>query len=270
MSRIGFHKGHGTLNDFILVSDPEGLTPLEPELVRQLADRRGGFGADGVIRAVRAGVMDEWDGDPGLWFMDYHNADGSVAEMCGNGLRVFARYLMQQQLVDVPSFDVVTRDGPKHVDVLPHGIAATIGRARVADDRVTVLVGERRWEAVPVDVGNPHAVAFVEADELEALDLGRQPRWEPESRFPDGVNLEFAVVTAPDRLSMRVHERGVGETQSCGTGVVAVAAAHRAQRPGDDPVEVRVPGGVLRVDFDDDGAVLTGPAVIVGEGQFWY
>ncbi len=270
MGRTRFHKGHGTRNDFILVSDPEGLKPLTPEFVRRIADRRGGIGADGVIRAVRSGAVGDWDGDPNIWFMDYHNADGSVAEMCGNGLRVFARYLLQQQLVDTLEFDVATRAGVKHVEAHNHTISAQIGRAIVADDSVRVDAGGRAWDATPVDVGNPHAVAFVAPEELPALDLHHAPAWEPVERFPEGVNLEFAVVEGPDRLAMRVYERGVGETQSCGTGVVAVAAAYRAQHPGEGPVAVQVPGGDLRVDFRPEGAVLTGPAEIVGDGQFWY
>ena len=270
MARIRFHKGHGTKNDFILVSGPEGLNPLDADIIRAMTHRRAGIGADGLIRAVRAGTVEGWDGDPNLWFMDYYNADGSTAEMCGNGLRVFARFLLQQQLIDSLEFDVATRDGVKHVDVHNHTVSVGIGPARVHDDRVTVRVGDRDWEATPVSVGNPHAVAFVGEEELEALELHRQPTWEPAERFPDGVNLEFVVVTAPDELSMRVHERGVGETQSCGTGVVATAAAYRALHPGDGPVAVRVPGGDLRVDFDDDGATLSGPAEIIGDGQFWY
>lgn len=271
MDRIGFHKGHGTHNDFILLSDPEGLRPLTPEFVQAVADRRSGFGADGVIRAVRAGASgEELDGDGSLWFMDYYNADGSIAEMCGNGLRVFARFLMQEQLIDTDEFDVVTRAGIKHVVAGARDVATTIGPAEVASDRAWVSVGEHGYEAVPVDVGNPHAVSFVTPADLESLDLHDMPTWEPADRFPDGVNLEFVAVKSADELTMRVYERGVGETMSCGTGVVAAAAAHRSLHPGEEAVTVHVPGGTLHVEFGDDGATLTGPAVIVGDGHFWF
>lgn len=264
---INFHKGHGTRNDFVIIEDLEGMRELTPELVRQLADRRSGIGGDGVIRVVRGGAFEEWEGDPDLWFMDYWNADGSIAEMCGNGLRVFACHLLEQQLVDQQEFDVATRAGVKHVRRTSRGIAVHLGAAEVADDVVRVDASGRVYDAHPVDVGNPHAVAFVPFDDLPRMDLHEAPTWTPVERFPDGVNVEFVVVDGPDRLRMRVHERGSGETQSCGTGVVAAAAAHRRVHAGHGAVRVEVPGGVLTVDFDETGAILTGPAVIVASGH---
>lgn len=264
---ISFHKGHGTRNDFILFKDPEGMRQLTPELVRRLADRRGGVGADGVIRVVRAGAVEGWDGDPGLWFMDYWNADGSLAEMCGNGLRVFVEYLLREQLSDQPEFDVATRAGVKHVRATPAGIAVGLGKVRVDDTPVTIHHDGASHPATPVDAGNPHAVAFLDGGVAD-LDLHRAPTWEPAEAFPSGVNVEFVEVLGPDELRMRVFERGVGETESCGTGVVATAAAHRRLHGGQGPVQVHVPGGTLRVDLDGDEATLTGPAVIVAKGQF--
>lgn len=268
MERTRFVKGHGTLNDFILIGDPDGFVQLTPEFVRWVTDRRAGVGADGLIRAVRAGAIAEWDGDPDLWFMDYHNADGSVAEMCGNGLRVFAAYLLHEQLVDSPSFDVATRAGVRHVDVHARGIRIGLGRAFVDSESVTVRLGERTWPGVPVDVGNPHAVVFLSAEELAGLDLHEAPTCEPAERFPNGVNVEFVVVGDTNELTMRVHERGVGETMSCGTGVVAAAAAYRALHAADgEAVQVHVPGGDLEVEFQESGVSLNGPAVLVSEGQ---
>ena len=265
---IHFRKGHGTRNDFVLLKDPGGMREMTPELVRRLADRRSGIGGDGVIRAVRAGLIPEWDDDPDLWFMDYWNADGSVAEMCGNGLRVFAEFLRQEQMVDQMDFDVATRAGRKHVQFVADGVAASLGKATVDTKSVRVIVGEYPLQAVPVSVGNPHAVAFIDGIDLETLDLSHQPTWEPAARFPQGVNLEFVVVEGLDELRMRVYERGVGETLSCGTGVVAAAAAYRAHFGGDGPVHVKVPGGRLRVDFTADDSILTGPAIIVASGDF--
>ncbi|WP_353081868.1 diaminopimelate epimerase [Tessaracoccus lapidicaptus] len=271
MRRFSFHKGHGTRNDFIILDDSYGMHDMHPEFIQAVCDRHAGIGADGVIRVVRAGSIRDWTGDPHLWFMDYYNADGSVAEMCGNGLRVFARHLINEQLVDAGAFDVATRAGVKHVEVARHGLISTdIGRALVLPDDVTVTLEDRSWPAVKVDVGNPHAVVFLtDSDVLEDLDLHRAPRWSPAEAYPQGVNVEFVRVDAPDALTMRVHERGVGETMSCGTGVVAVAAAHRARGGHEGPVTVRVPGGELSVQFTGDEARLTGPAVVIGRGEFW-
>ncbi|GAA4903158.1 diaminopimelate epimerase [Tessaracoccus lubricantis] len=271
MRRFSFHKGHGTRNDFIILDDSYGMHDMHPEFIRAVCDRHSGIGADGVIRVVRASSVRDWDGDGSLWFMDYYNADGSIAEMCGNGLRVFARHLINEQLVDSGEFDVATRAGVRKVEVARHGlITTTMGDATVADEDVTVRLGGRQWPATKVDVGNPHAVVFLEGDdELEALNLQEAPTWEPAEAFPTGVNVEFVRVEAPGRLSMRVFERGVGETQSCGTGVVATAAAYRRRDQADGSIDVTVPGGDLTVDFNGDAARLTGPAVIIGRGEFW-
>ncbi len=271
MRRFSFHKGHGTKNDFIILDDSYGMHDMHPEFIRAVCDRRSGIGADGILRVVRSGSIREWEGDPQLWFMDYYNADGSTAEMCGNGLRVFARHLINEQLVDSGSFDVATRAGVKHVEVAMHALISTdIGRAAVAADEVSVSLDGADWPATKVDVGNPHAVVFLSEDTaLEDLDLHRTPRWTPAEAFPEGVNVEFVRIDAPGALSLRVHERGVGETMSCGTGVVAVAAAYRARSGHEGRVVVQVPGGELSVDFTGDEARLTGPAVIVGRGEFW-
>ena len=269
MHRLRFHKGHGTMNDFIMFTDSEGFTIMDPKFIAALTHRRTGIGADGIIRAVRAGVMQEWDGDPDLWFMDYYNADGTVAELCGNGLRVFGIYLMQQQLVSAPDFDVATRAGLKHISVDYDSIAAEIGTAKIFDDPVTITTRDGTWDAVPVELANPHAVVFVDQDQLPELHLDRAPEWKPEDRFPQGANIEFVSIIDDNHLSMRFHERGSGETMSCGTGVVAAASAHRARNGVEGPVHVQVPGGNLRVDFDGNVATLVGQAVITGDGTFW-
>ena len=270
MRRYSYHKGHGTKNDFIILDDSYGMHEMQPDFIQVLTDRHAGIGADGVIRVVRAGSIRDWSGDPHLWFMDYYNADGSTAEMCGNGLRVFARHLINEQLVDSGEFDVATRAGIKHIEISRFGLISTdIGAATVADGPVTVALGTSRWEASKVDVGNPHAVAFIDEGILDGLDLTTAPTWSPDSAFPEGVNVEFVHIEGQGTLTMRVHERGVGETMSCGTGVVAAAAAYRTRSGFDGAVEVTVPGGTLSVSFDGDEARLTGPAVIVGRGEFW-
>lgn len=177
---------------------------------------------------------------------------------------------MNEQLVDSVDFDVATRAGLKHVRVGGGGLIATqLGKVDVAQDRVSVATNIGECEATAVYVGNPHAVSFISADQLAALDLTSQPSWTPRSRFPEGVNLEFIHVQRPGELRMRVHERGVGETMSCGTGVVAAAAAYRAQSGYEAEIHVQVPGGELWVEFDGDDATLVGPAVVVGRGEIW-
>ena len=266
MHEIDFAKGHGTRNDFVLFTDSDGRIELTDAQVRGLCDRRAGVGGDGILRAVRGRHVPEWDGDPDLWFMDYRNADGSTAAMCGNGLRVFARYLVEQGLAEGPRFRVGTRAGERWVALATDQITAGLDEARVGGPVAVVLDGVRH-PATKVDVGSLHAVTFLPPGQLDALDLTRAPSWEPAEVFPDGVNVEFVEVVAPDRLRMRVHERGIGETLSCGTGSAAAAAVHASSSGWTDEITVDVPGGSLSVRFHGSEAVLTGPAVIVAHGR---
>jgi diaminopimelate epimerase len=258
-----FVKGHGTRNDFIVLPDLDGSRhgDLPADLVVALCDRRSGLGADGVLRVVRSTGGCEW-------FMDYRNADGSVAEMCGNGVRVFARYLAREGLVEASgAFSIDTRDGVKQVTFCDDGdISVDMGPGQIGDP-VKVSVDGRAHDAVAVGVGNPHAVAFVDSLD-EAGDLRAAPEVSIDD-FPDGVNVEFAVVHAPREIEMRVYERGVGETQSCGTGACAVAYAAAAQQAADRPATylVTVPGGAVSVTCDSAGRLhLKGPAVLVADG----
>ena len=268
---IRFVKGHGTENDFVLLPDPERALDLTPELVAALCDRRAGVGGDGVLRAVLAATDPEGApmADRARWFMDYRNADGSVAEMCGNGIRVFARFLVEDGLETSREFGVATRDGVKHVRVTQDGqVTVDMGAARLPGTERTVTVGGREWPAVEVDMGNPHAVAFVD-DLGDAGDLHTAPEVDP--GFHNGVNVEFVVPRGDRHVAMRVHERGVGETRSCGTGACAamVAAARRDGATAPVSYAVDVPGGRLTVTERADGHVeLTGPAVLVARGEF--
>ncbi|WP_316668696.1 diaminopimelate epimerase [uncultured Propionibacterium sp.] len=268
MDTWGFAKGHGTRNDFVLLKDRTGSVALGPEQVRFLCDRHGGIGADGVIRAIKAAHVPEWDGDPDLWFMDYRNADGSLAEMCGNGLRVFGRFLMEEDLVDSKDLVIATRAGLRGVRELPDGrMCAHMGAVRVSPEPTWVSHDGRRFEATAVDVGNPHAVVLLPADaDLASFDLSRAPRFD-EGVFPEGVNVEFVHVDGERDLSVRVYERGSGETLSCGTGVVAAAARARARDGLIGNYAVAVPGGRLEVAFGEDRAELIGLAVIVARGE---
>ena len=268
MRRWRFSKGHGTQNDFVVLLDRENVLDPSDDDVRWLCDRRAGLGGDGLLRVVLARHVPEWEGDPGLWFMDYRNADGSVAQMCGNGVRVFVRYLLEEGLATGPDVDVATRAGLKPATVLVDGrIRVGMGPVTVGSGQVGVTTADGSvLAATPVDVGNPHAVGF--GTGIGALDLTRAPRWEPADAFPDGVNLEFVEPLGERHVAMRVFERGVGETRSCGTGTVAAAAASNARTGGGDGTwTVDVPGGRVEVELTGDQAFLTGPAVLVAHGE---
>ena len=268
-----FAKGHGTENDFVILLDPDGREELTAALTARLCDRRAGIGGDGVLRVVRAAAMTEGGGAE--WFMDYRNSDGSVAEMCGNGIRVFARYLAQHGLAEGQEFTVATRSGPRLVRLDPAGGASGAGGAgwvTVEMGRVNVLgpgsavIGGQPFKGLRVSVGNPHLACLV-GGRLAAFDLSQPPGLDPEE-FPEGANVELVQVTGPRSVAMRVRERGAGETRSCGTGAVAAAVA-AATAGGDDGGEwtVAVPGGQLTVTLEAGQAWLTGPAVIVAEGE---
>ncbi len=279
---LRFLKGHGTENDFVIVPDPDGRIDLGPAQVARLCDRRAGIGADGLLRVVRSAAHPEARhlAAEAEWFMDYRNADGSVAEMCGNGVRVFARYLVLAGLAPDGELAVATRAGLRQARVAPDGprgpgaVTVRMGRAELpGPDGIAVAVGGRSWPALNVNMGNPHAVAFVE-DLDHAGDLFTAPPVTPADAYPTGVNVEFVVDRGPGHVAMRVHERGSGETRSCGTGACAVMVA-TARRDGLDPAVtgkpasylVDLPGGRLEITELVDGTVeMTGPAVILAEG----
>ncbi|MFE2280200.1 diaminopimelate epimerase [Streptomyces sp. NPDC059454] len=275
-TRIAFLKGHGTENDFVIVPDPENAIDLSPAAVAALCDRRAGIGGDGLLHVVRSAAHPEARAMAAQaeWFMDYRNGDGSIAEMCGNGVRVFARYLQRAGHVSAGDIAVATRGGVKTVHIAKEGdITVGMGRALLPEGDVTVSVGGRTWPARNVNMGNPHAVAFVD-DLAHAGDLLTPPPFSPAAAYPDGVNVEFVVDRGPRHVALRVHERGSGETRSCGTGACAVAVA-TARRDGADPsvtgtpatYTVDVPGGTLVITERPDGEIeMTGPAVIVAEG----
>lgn len=280
---LAFTKGHGTENDFVLVPDLDGVLDLLPSQVARLADRRAGIGGDGVIRVVPTRAAAEEDvrrqSSEADWFMDYRNADGSPAEMCGNGTRVFAAYLRREGLETADEFPIATRAGVKHVRFEPGGlIAVNLGSWRFADladasddgiDALVHLDGHQPFSAVSLDLGNPHTVvALPEAIDLAGLDLSRPPVVNPAP--PHGTNVEFVRPQGPGHISMRVHERGVGETRSCGTGACAAALATRfwAGEGAPDVWTVDVPGGRLRVTaLPGQEVELAGPAELVADGM---
>ncbi|MHA6799057.1 diaminopimelate epimerase [Bounagaea algeriensis] len=263
-----FVKGHGTENDFVLLPDPDDELDLTEQRVRALCDRRSGIGADGVLRVVRASEVADAPQDVGghSWFMDYRNADGSLAEMCGNGVRVFARYLVTAGYAAPGEISVGTRAGMRPVVVHDDGrVSVDMGLAKVFD-RSAATLGAVTCPGLAIDVGNPH-LACVLDDWVSTLDLSTGPEYDP-GVFPRGVNVEFVERISTEEIRMRVYERGVGETRSCGTGTVAatVAALH-ADGEGAGERTVHVPGGTVRVTVTAEAAVLTGSAVLVAEGR---
>ncbi len=283
---VPFVKGHGTENDFVLVIDREGTRPLDQRTAAALADRHSGIGGDGVIRVVPTALADDDAvralADRAAWFMDYRNADGGLSEMCGNGARVFAAYLRGAGLEAAAVFAIATRAGIKVVTVDDRDddvYSVDLGQWRLTDP---ATAGERGFDAlvkvpgVPplsglsVEVGNPHTVvALPPGVELEGLDLTRAPMVDP---LPaEGSNVEFVELVAAGHIRMRVFERGVGETRSCGTGAVAAAMATRwweGVTPDNADWVVDVPGGRLGVRAQPSGSVeLSGPAVLVAEGM---
>jgi len=278
-----FAKGHGTGNDFLILDDPDGALALSPELVARLCDRHTGLGADGILRIVRADRAAEGaDGAAGPaaeWFMDYRNADGSVAEMCGNGVRVFARYLIGHGLAEGPELAIATRAGLRRVREEADGSITVDMGTPVIGGRSSALIGSQTCQGLEVSLGNPHLACLVDLPVAE-LDLSAPPVID-RRRFPEGANVEVARVLGDRRLEMRVYERGSGVTLSCGTGAVAAAVAAAAAGTGAAAAAgtgadasaapagtwaVRVPGGDLVVTLTGSASLLTGPAVIVAEG----
>lgn len=293
-----FAKGHATGNDFVLISDPDGQLDLSEQQVAALCHRRFGIGGDGLIRAVPTAQVSGYqtqalENPDAYWFMDYRNGDGSIAEMCGNGVRAFAHFLIAEGLVDLQvgqSIQIGSRAGIKTITRIVDGYAVNLGpwglihEEKATAESVDSMVKPRDWEqalpALSITMGNPHTVvALPDLDMLESLDLFQAPEVAPTP--PNGTNVEFVVPSDPlieedgvAQVRMRVHERGVGETLSCGTGACAAAAAVRYWARGTALINqwaVAVPGGVVGVEFRENAAggedtILSGPAELVGRG----
>ena len=277
-----FTKGHGTQNDFVVLADLDAALTLTPAVVAALCDRRRGLGADGVLRvttagaALAAGVFDRMPDGVSVddWYMDYRNADGSIAQMCGNGLRVFAHYLRAGGLETRDEFVVGSLAGPRPVVV--HGVDATHADVSVDMGKANLLgpghavVGGRPFDGLAVDVGNPHLACVdpsLTVEALAALDVAAPVSFD-QTQFPDGVNVEVLTTPADGVVNMRVHERGVGETRSCGTGTVAAAVAAMSYAgTSTGMLTVRVPGGDVVVTVTEATSYLRGPSVLVARGE---
>jgi diaminopimelate epimerase len=251
--------GHGTENDFLLIYDPDNSLTITGPQIAAICNRESGIGADGLIRITK---------NSGKWFMDYRNADGSLAEMCGNGIRVMAKYLVTRELQPEGIFAIDTRAGIKHLRVpLDGDISVNMGQVTDEMEEVEATNNGHNWSGLNINVGNPHAVVFVDSlDDVGSLKSA--PVVSPASSYPDGVNVEFVEIRPNFEAKMRVHERGSGETRSCGTGTCAVALAATLKTNGKLPSRWTIfpPGGRLIVDIDGhSNATLIGPAVILAD-----
>lgn len=283
---LSFTKGHGTGNDFVLFLDPDGKTELTQSQIAKICDRHFGIGADGLIRVIKSASLPEGktilaEEPNAVWFMDYYNSDGSVAEMCGNGSRVFARYLTEKGLVQLDegqTLSIGTRAGVKDLQRNLSGFAVDIGRWKLDDEALIHAGGlEVARPAIGINLGNPHfVVALATETELAELQLHSAPTIEPTPA--NGANVEFVVPAEPmvksgvGYINMRVFERGVGETLSCGTGICAAALAtrHWAGAGAPNIWQVTVPGGTLGVRMfateDGEHVGLSGAAELVYDG----
>ncbi len=251
--------GHGTENDFVILFDPDSQYSITPAQIAAICNRDTGIGADGFIRITKP---------DGKWFMDYSNSDGSIAEMCGNGIRVMARYLVARGHLPEGIFAINTRAGIKHLRVPLEGdISVNMGQVTDEMEEIEVTQNGKTWSGLNISVGNPHAVVFL--DDLEEVgSLTTAPVVSPHSSYPEGVNVEFVQILANNEARMRVHERGSGETRSCGTGTCAVALAATIHTRGKLPSRWTIypPGGRLIVDIDGhSNATLIGPAELIAD-----
>ncbi|MDQ1608255.1 MAG: diaminopimelate epimerase [Microbacteriaceae bacterium] len=285
---LQFSKGHGTGNDFVLFADPDGQIDLTPGQIAAICDRHFGVGADGVIRAVRSRHLPEGaealaEDDTAEWFMDYYNSDGSPSEMCGNGIRVYTRFLIDNGLVELENGDTLpigTRGGVRDVQRNLTGFQVDLGRWKLDGGEPLVRARELpvARPGLGINIGNPHVVvALADEEELDSADLGYIPQLDPTPE--DGANVEFVVPGEPlikdgvGHIRMRVHERGSGETLSCGTGAAAAALATRYWAGNGAPNQwrVEVPGGTLGVRMwaaeDGEHVSLSGPAELVYDGE---
>lgn len=271
-----FVKSHGCGNDFVIVEDLQDRLDVTPDVVRTLCDRHMGVGGDGLIRVVTAPDAD--------FFMDYYNADGDVAEMCGNGIRCLAKFVADRGFVSGDRLRVSTRAGIKELELF-RGPGGDVDRVRVdmgppiLERRKIPVQGEGEhaikeqitiddyaFVAACVSMGNPHCVLFV--TDLDAVPFGfLGPTIEMLPLFPQRTNVEFVQVLNRNEVKVRVWERGVGETLACGTGACAVAVAANLRGFTDRTVAVHLPGGTLDIEWAADGKVyMTGPAEEVFKG----
>ena len=277
--RINFQKMHGTLNDFVVFHDFDGNLPFSPQQAALICDRRAGVGADGVIVVRKSSTAD--------FFMDYMNADGSLAEMCGNGIRCLAKYVYDNGLTDKKTLQVQTRAGIKTLELIPgqdgkiDSVQVDMGEPIFSPERIPakidptsapildhpVEVEGRTFSASVLSMGNPHCVIVVD-DDPELLPKLYGPAIECHPLFPAKINVEFIRAIDRTHIVMRVWERGSGETFSCGTGACAAAVAARLKGLVNSTASVELLGGELTIEWKGIGSsvLMTGSSIFVFDG----
>ncbi len=270
---LPFIKGHGTGNDFIVIDAVAVEVYLSVDDVKAMCDRHTGIGADGVLRVAHAS---EFAVSDAKFFMDYRNADGSIAETCGNGLRVFARFLVEKGYESRGAFPIATRGGIVEAtvradDVDFTDVAIKMGEpSLIAVDDINVFTEDGTWPGIGVHMPNPHCVTVVD-DIDDAGALVEAPTVTPDGTFPQGVNVEFIAEKSNAHVSMRTFERGVGETLSCGSGACAAGYVWAQHQGLATPwtVQIDVLGGTVFVDGATSGELtLRGPAEFVASGTY--
>lgn len=275
MSLVEFTKSQGLGNDFIVIADLDDVVDLSSEAIKALCDRHFGIGADGLILVQRSSSAE--------YFMNYYNADGSIAEMCGNGIRVFAKYV-HDHIEPRTAMSVETRAGVRSVELALEGsevvsVSVDMGAPELTPARIPVdtdlerfvdevlAIDGMEYRLTAVSMGNPHAVIFV--DEVATAPVKTSgPLLEVSSIFPDKANVEFVEVKGADYLKVRVWERGVGETLACGTGACAALVAAHLNGLSGRSAQVELPGGVLLIEWLSKGTIrMSGPAEEVFTGQ---
>jgi diaminopimelate epimerase len=274
-----FTKMHGAGNDYIYVDCFRNPMPSDPaSLSKAISDRHRGVGADGLILICPSQMADAR--------MRMFNADGSEAQMCGNGIRCVAKYLYDHGIARKRSLQIETASGIRSVDVEIAGGVVQKARADMGQPilesalipttlrgdppvNAALVVGDRRFEVTCVSMGNPHCVVFVETITDEMV-LGLGPKIETHPAFPQRTNVEFVRLDRPGVVTMRVWERGSGETQACGTGSCAVAVAGVLSGRTPRLLLAHLPGGDLQLDWSqaDQHVYMTGPAVEVFSGEW--
>jgi len=268
--KIKFTKMHGLGNDFILIEDLAGRVRLTPDRIRFLCDRRLGIGADGVLLVRRSTRADAR--------MRVFNSDGSEAEMCGNGIRCFARFLRRRGLVDRDDLKVQTGAGILRLKINGEMVKVEMGKPELEGEKIPirrkgmvinrmVKVGGRNFRITCLSMGNPHCVIFYPPPAQPEVS-----RWGPliekDAFFPHKTNVEFARVLNRHKIKVDVWERGAGITPACGTGACASLAAAVLTGKTERSATVVLPGGELKIEWREDGQILmTGPAAFVFEGE---
>ena len=260
--KIKFEKWQGLGNDFVILKDDIATA----DLAIKMCDRHFGIGADGLFCPTKSDVADV------AW--KFFNSDGSIAQMCGNGVRCFAKFLRKHNFVDKDKFTIETLAGIITPEILPSGkVLVDMGVPIFEPEKIPVntdyalLFQVQDFDAAAVSMGNPHCVIYTNQDaQIQARAFGSKIENDP--MFPQKTNVEFVNVISPNRIKVNVWERGCGITLACGTGACAAVVVGVKKRLINDLCDVVLPGGILNIDYNGDHVYMQGDAKFVFEGEF--